>query len=232
MSIGIIILIGTTILIFSGLSQRALDRLRLNDKQALLVVISIIFSTFFLPDIKITDLVYINIGGAIIPLILVLYLFIKAGTKKEKLRAIVGGILSGFAIYLAGKILSGKPESFLFDLNILYGITGGIIAYILGRSRRSAFIAGVLGVIFSDIIQFILNIYRGYNVPVFFGGAGAFDSTILAGVSALFLAETIGEFREKIQGGTNKKDMKFEGGEFTNILDERVKIKRDDENEK
>ena len=47
-----------------------------------------------------------------------------------------------------------------------------------------------------------------------FGGAGAFDATVIAGVFAVVLAEVIGETREKIQGGTAKKDMAFERGEF------------------
>jgi len=93
MSGGMILLVVITVLILMGLGHRVLDRLRLTDKSALAILIAIVVSTIFIPDIDITNRVSINIGGFVIPMGLAIYLFIKAETGKEKTRAIIGAIL-------------------------------------------------------------------------------------------------------------------------------------------
>jgi len=83
----------------------------------------------------------------------------------------------------------------------IYPFVGGLVAYIVGRSRRSAFIAATLGVLLLDVFQWIYLISTGTPGRVNIGGAGAFDSIVLAGVIAVLLAEIIGETRERLQGG-------------------------------
>ena len=78
MSIGLIILIITGLLVIFGAGQRALDRLRLTDKQALLCI-ALIIGLGFVPDIPLGGNVEINLGGCVIPLILCGYLFVRAG---------------------------------------------------------------------------------------------------------------------------------------------------------
>ena len=63
------------------------------------------------------------------------------------------------------------PERHLFvtegtktEPNYLYGIAGGVIAYLLGRSRRGAFIAGVVGVLQMDVLEFRLKSEYGVNI--------------------------------------------------------------------
>ena len=65
MSIGQIILILVSVLVAAGVCQRALDRLRLTDRQALLFV-ALIFIGGLLPDIPIGR-VRVNVGGALVP---------------------------------------------------------------------------------------------------------------------------------------------------------------------
>lgn len=219
MSLGTILLIGITVLIFMGLAERVLDRLRLSDKAAITIIIAIVLATIFIPDINITERVSINIGGFIIPMGLAIYLFVKAGTNKERGRAVIGAIVAGAAIFaLQRYILPAEPEAQRIDPNYVYGIVGGLIAYILGRSRRSAFIAGMVGVVVSDVIYLVMNIVNNRPTPTRFGGAGAFDTIMVAGILAVLIAEVVGETRERLQGGTSKKNMHFENGEFTSSL--------------
>ncbi|KAB3533171.1 DUF1614 domain-containing protein [Alkaliphilus serpentinus] len=219
MSIGMILLIGVTVLIFMGLAERVLDRLRLNDKAAIIIILAIILSTIFIPNIDLTERVSINIGGFVIPLALAIYLFIKAETGKEKLRAVIAAVVAGTVIYLVQRfVLPADPEAQRIDPNYVYAILGGLTAYILGRSRRAAFIAGIVGVIISDLIQLVLNIINNIPSPTRFGGAGGVDTTVIAGILAVVIAEIIGETREKLQGGTAKKKMHFEKGHFASSL--------------
>ena len=215
MPIGMYVLIGITALIFMGIAERALDRIRLSDRTAVLVLIAIIVTTLFIPNIYITKNVAINIGGFVIPMILVVYLFFKAGTTKERVRCIVASLVTGVAIYVAQRfILPVEPEQLNVDPNFVYSIIAGLIAYLAGRSRRTAFIAGITGVVISDIIQLIENIVYDIPAPTLFGGAGGADTTFMAGVIALLLAEVIGEVRERLQGGTEKKDLIVKEGQF------------------
>jgi len=79
MSIGLILLIVTGLLVIFGVGQRALDRLRLNDKQALLAI-ALIIGLGFVPDIPLGRNLTINLGGCVIPVLLCGYLFVRAGT--------------------------------------------------------------------------------------------------------------------------------------------------------
>ncbi|MGI6188918.1 MAG: DUF1614 domain-containing protein [Clostridiales bacterium] len=213
MPLGLTLLIAATILVFFGVGQRLLDRMRLSDKAAVLFMIAIFIGSL-IPDIPLGRDIFINIGGAIVPLILVIYLFAKAGTGIEKLRAGIAAVLSGLGVYLAGRYMPSEPETIMIDPNYVYGIIAGIIAYLFGRSRRSSFIAGVLGVILADLAQGIENILRGIPSRIRLGGAGAVDAVVIAGFLAVMLAEVVGELRERIQGGTAKKSMAYQKGEF------------------
>jgi len=219
MSLGTILLIGVTVLIFMGLAERVLDRLRLSDKAAITIIIAMVLASIFIPDIDVTERVSFNIGGFIIPMGLAIYLFLKAETGKEKWRAVIAAIVAGVSIWLVQRyVLPAEPESQMIDPNYVYGIMGGLIAYVLGRSRRSAFVAGIVGVFISDLIQLVYNSVNNLPTPTRFGGAGAFDTAMIAGVLAVFIAEIIGETREKLQGGTSKKKMHFEKGHFVSSL--------------
>ena len=63
MPLGLTILVVVTILIFFGVGQRILDRMRLSDKTAILFLAAI-FVGSLIPDIPLGRNFYINIGGA------------------------------------------------------------------------------------------------------------------------------------------------------------------------
>ncbi len=214
MSIGLILLVVVAILILFGLAQRVLDRLRLTDRQALLFV-GLIFVGGLIGDIPLGPLLSINLGGAVIPLALCIYLLVKAGTAWEKWRAVLAAVITGVAVWLLGRYFPNEPETMPFDINYLYGLVGGVIAYVFGRSRRGAFIAGTLGVMLADIAQAIINWSQGVNQRLLLGGAGALDAIVISGLVAVLLAELVGELIERAARGNDKPDdRKFEKGEF------------------
>ena len=229
MPLGLTLLVVVSILILFGVGQRILDRMRLNDKTALLFMVAI-FVGGLIPNIPLGRSFSINLGGAIIPLILVVYLFVKADTAKEKSRSILAAILAGAGIYLAGRLMPSEPGTMPFDPNYAYGIIAGVIAYLFGRSRRASFIAGIAGVILADIAQGLENVIRNIPAPINIGGAGAVDIVVISGLLAVMLAEFVGELREKLQGGTNKKNMHFDHAEFTSAIGAEDENTIDDKN--
>lgn len=201
MTLGMIILVAVAVLIYLGAAQRVLDRLRMTDRTALLFVAALLVGGF-LPDIPLSDNVSINIGGGIIPLFLAVYLIARAGTTREKVRAVVATLVTAVAVYLAMKIMPLEPTyNYFLDPMYLFAIIAGIIGYLAGRSRRSAFIAGSMGLLLNDILARIEVAIRGGRGSMVIGGAGIFDSIVIGGFLALLLAELIGETRERLGGG-------------------------------
>ncbi|MCL4515156.1 MAG: DUF1614 domain-containing protein [Firmicutes bacterium] len=211
MSSGLILLLVTAALVYFGVAQRVLDRMRLTDRQALLFIALIILGSFF--DIPLTrgGAVTINIGGAIIPMALAVWLIATADTGREKLRAVAASAATGAVLYGAIKVLQFEEMHTVIDPIYIFGIVGGLVAYVMGRSRRSAFIAGIFGVVLVDVAHLVevavLRIPGGAAI----GGAGALDTTVLSGLVAVSLAEIIGETRERIQGGPEQGEDRPEG---------------------
>lgn len=196
--IGMIALIVVSIVIYFGFAHRVLDRMRLSDRSALIVIAAIIVGSFI--DIPLGSRLTINVGGSI-AVILALYVLFGAGTTYEKVRAIIAAAVTGLAIYLAGRYLGAEPEQIFIDPIYIYPLIAGVVGYLAGRSRRGAFFAAVIGVLSIDVTQYIYLVRTGVRGTVHLGGGGAFDSLILAGILAVFLAEVIGESLERIQGG-------------------------------
>ena len=213
MTIGFIALIATGLLILFGVGQRVLDRLRLTDKEAILFIV-LILAGGFLPEIRVTETFSFNVGGALIPLALCLYLLIKAGTAYERARSLVASLITAIAVYLLGRYLPADPDALPMDPGWAYGIAAGLIAYVFGRSRRGAFIAGTLGVMLADVGNWLYVRAQGVDQRLMLGGAGGFDVIVIAGLLAVLLSELVGELVERVQRGRRKPTREFSGGEF------------------
>lgn len=200
--IGMILLVILSVIIYFGLAQRVLDRMRLTDKGALAVIAAIIIGSFI--DIPLSSgkiSTSINVGGAIVPIALAIYLLITAGTSKEWGRALIGTAVTTGLLVAAQSLLSEEPETMIIDPIWVFPIIAGLVAYVLGRSRRGAFISATMGILFSDIVYLFWLISTGTPGRVNLGGAGALDTLVIAGIFAVLLAEFIGESRERLQGG-------------------------------
>lgn len=195
MSIGLILLAAVSALVLFGVAQRVLDKMQLTDRGALLIAAAI-FLGGLMPDIRI-GLVSVNLGGAVAPLGVCVWLLIKTDTKKEFWRAVIGSVLTGAIVFALGKIMPDEPERIVIDPNYVYGIAGGAAAYALGRSRRAAFICGVLGVVLADIAVGVVNWSSGIKQTLYLGSAGSMDVVVLSGLIAVLLAELIGELIER-----------------------------------
>ncbi len=206
MPLGMILLVVVGVLIYLGFAQRILDKLRLTDKQAFIFIAAILIGGF-LPDIPLTENVGINIGGGIIPVILIVYLLVKADTVREKRRAVIALLITTVIVYGATKVVPIQPtQAMLLDPMYIFALIAGITGYLAGRSRRSAFIAGAGSMVLVDIVSRIELALMGIGGrgAMVIGGAGAFDAIVISGIIAVALAELIGETREKLQGGTSK----------------------------
>ena len=204
MTIGTILLIAAGLLVLFGVGQRVLDRLRLTDREALLFI-ALILAGGYLPDIAVTDTFAFNIGGALIPLALCARLFFLADTAAERVRAVVAPLVTGAAVYALGRLLPAEPEAMVIDPNYIYGVAAGLIAWVFGRSRRCAFISGVVGVMLSHVASWVMVNRAGAAQRLVLGGAGAYDVIVISGLLAVLMAELVGEVAERLTRGSRRE---------------------------
>lgn len=203
MSFGMILLMAAFVLLLFGVGQRVLDKMRMNDKWALALTAAII-GLSFVPNITIGR-VSVNIGGALLPLGICVWLLVKC-EGRERLNALIGTLITAAAIYALGALMPSEPEQIVLDPNYIYGIAAGIIAYVVSRSRRNAFITAVLGVLLSDIATAVLNLIKGIDQSFVIGSAGILDSLVISGLIAVLLSELIGEITERISRAGKQKE--------------------------
>ncbi len=203
---GIVLLVGASILIFLGLAHRVLDQLYLSDRGGLFFIGALIAGSFINIPIWRDPLVTLNIGGALLPISLALYVLFKAGSGKEWLRSIIGIVLTTGVLYGVNRLYRFDTNYGIIEPQFLWAIIAGVVAYIAGRSRRLAFIIAVLGILSMDIVHVFTVRGMGTNVPTQIGGGGVFDTIVIAGVLAVLLAEIVGESREAMQGGPSRGD--------------------------
>lgn len=204
--LGTIALVILAAVIYFGFAQRALDRLYLTDKSALTIIVAMILGGYIDIPIPFGGVnASVNVGGAVIPVALAVYVLTRAGTAKEWVRALLAAAVTAAVVFIVNRyVLNAKPwqtNTDLIDPIYIYPIIAGLTAYIAGRSRRSAFIAATLGVLALDLIQYTSAVFTGIRTTVAIGGAGVFDVIVLSGILAVGFAEIIGETRERAQGG-------------------------------
>ena len=209
MSVSLWILTILILLLMFGAGQRILDQMRLNDKQAIILLVSIIIG-ILIPPIYIGKYFCFSIGGFLIPFGICLYLLFSAG-KRDVLRAIIGTIIVAGAIYgLEWLMPAATPESIVIDPMFVYGIVSGIVAYILGRSRRNAFICSVFGISLAMLVQFIINMAIGAPTVLGLGVGGAFGTMVISSILAVGLCEFLGRAFETAKPDEEKKIYNFE----------------------
>lgn len=215
MPVGTIVLMVAGILIFFGFAHRVLDRMRLTDRQALFIIILAVIGSFI--DVTLwrgpVELV-VNVGGSIVPVGLAIWLIATADSGLERWRAVFGAVAAGAALYGLMRILPREAPALPVDPTYFYAVVAGLLAYVLGRSRRGAFTAAILGVTLADIAAWAELMITRTPGRAWLGGAGMLDATVVAGVVAVLVAELVGETAELASGGPRetRRRARGEGG--------------------
>jgi len=207
MSVSLWILSALIILLMLGLGQRILDQLRLNDKQAIILLLAIAIG-IIIPPIEI-GIVEFSIGGFLIPFSICVYLLIMVGQSRDLWRAILGTILTAAIVYGLEWIMPADPEELIISPTIIYGVVAGLVAYILGHSRRNAFICAVFGLTLCQLIQFFVNLGLGTPTKLGLGTGGAFGTLVIAMVLSVSVAEFMGRAFESANLGKEYKRFNF-----------------------
>jgi uncharacterized membrane protein len=135
----------------------------------------------------------INVGGAVIPVLVALRLIRQHGVTRRLL--LVLGLVTVLMYHLAQPI----PGVGIALPPILPSVATAVIALLLDRrdAPRTAFIAGTLGTLCgADLLN--LTHIRDLGAPVAsIGGAGTFDGVFMIGIIAVLLAALPGSGSER-----------------------------------
>lgn len=208
MSVSLVILSILILLVMFGVGQRILDSLRLNDKQALVILICICIG-IVIPPIWIGKYFCFSIGGFLIPFALSVYLLISCGWSRDLARAFFGTILVAGIIYGLEWLLPSSPEGMIIDNTYIYGIVAGVVAYALGRSRRNAFVSAILGLSLAQLIQWLVNLSLNTPTILGLGVGGAFGTYIVSIIISVAVSEFLGRCFETAAINKEKKEFNF-----------------------
>lgn len=130
----------------------------------------------------------INLGGAVIPTVLSLYLLAKNGAWLEGL--IATAVVSAVCYALARPVPGAGIVIPVFVPPLVACAVSCIVAF--SRAPAVAYASGSLGTLIGADLMNLGNI-RGLETPIAsIGGAGTFDGVFVTGVFAVILASVIG----------------------------------------
>ena len=131
----ITILILLLAVIYMGLLERVLERMRLTGRQAMFILLAIILGGS-LPVLPVFKGLKINAGGMLVPLAVVVYLIATADERAEKIRSLFTILVTVIVVWAFDRLLPLEPGMFFPDLDPLYlpAVVAAVVAYGLGRS--------------------------------------------------------------------------------------------------
>jgi hypothetical protein len=198
--VGPILLTILILLIYFGLLDHILADMRLSPRAALLYAVAMLLGS--LVTFEWSTWLSVSIGSAVLPVGAVVFLIATTAEPKESARTVLAALAAGACVFAIGQWFEpGRPTElnlFGLDAQYLYGLSAGGTAFLVGRSKRSAFCAGVLGVVLADLAHVSLHLVQGVppDVRIAIGGGGLLGTAAAAGILALFLADWLGVYDE------------------------------------
>jgi len=184
--IGPVLLTLLWILVGFGLLGGAAAQLGLGSRGALLLTALALLGS--LVDVRVADGLRINLGAGLVPLIAALFLLATEASLIDGLLTAGAGVVAAAGISAIGWWFPpGVPTElnlFAVDAQVLYALVGGTVAFVGGRTPRSAFTAALLGVLLADMTAYRLQLWRGQlpYLSLSVGGGGSWHTALCAAV--------------------------------------------------
>ena len=133
---------------------------------------------------EVSTLVAVNLGGAIIPTVVSLYLI--HSHPQQLLQALLGVAITAVVVHLVARKVPGLG---ITTPAFIPPITAALVAYLFSPSAPNvvAYIAGTLGTLIGADLTNLHDIASLGAPVVSIGGAGTFDGVFLSGIIAALL---------------------------------------------
>ncbi|HEY1452764.1 MAG TPA: DUF1614 domain-containing protein [Roseiarcus sp.] len=181
-----------TLVLFGSLlgSYVNLPLIRLPEERVVSREVVEIFGVPFLAPVTVDwpgTILAINVGGAVIPILLCFYLLIRYDLWGA------GALATAIVAFVVHRLATPVPGVGISVPTLVPPLLAALVALALSRRFAAplAYIGGSLGVLIgADLLN--LGLLRGLGAPVAsIGGAGAFDGIFLTGVIAVLLASLL-----------------------------------------
>ncbi|HOK56881.1 MAG TPA: DUF1614 domain-containing protein [bacterium] len=141
-----------------------------------------LFQPFGLPQLQTEQVIAINVGGAIIPILLCIYLLPKA----PPLPTLFATIISTIVCFKLSRVIPGLGITIPALIPPLVSVS---LAFLFspGNKIPVAYISGVLGVLIGADLLNLANL-PPYPGVMSIGGAGVYDGIFLVGIISVLLA--------------------------------------------
>jgi len=190
MTIGLIVLGVVSVLIFFGLLERFFVKMGVKSWLAFLLVLALVIGAI-IPDITIGSFLSVNIGGFVVPLVIMVMLLAMMKSRPEVFRTIVSLIAVAAVAITARMLIEPLNAGLIMASSLIIGFVGGTAAFLAGQTRLSTLAAAMGGIILGDIITGLMYRFMGGVTTVALGSYGVFDSVVVAGVFGMLLCEAI-----------------------------------------
>jgi len=129
-------------------------------------------------------IIAINVGGALIPILLSAYLLWRVGGF---VRAAAAAVVVAFVVYHFSRLVPGVG---IAVPTLVPGVLAAILAVTLDRKRSAsaAYIAGTMGCLIGADVLNLAALSRLHAPIASIGGAGTFDGVFVSGIIAVLLA--------------------------------------------
>lgn len=202
MIIGLILLAIVAVMIFFGLTGRFFRKIGVANWLAFIFLLALVVGAV-VPSIKIAGVLEINVGGFIIPFILSIIMMFMIGWNLGLVRAILSSL--AVASVAVGTRMLIMPSSMGMQIlaAVIIGILGGLVAFVIGKSRLVTLESAIGGVVLGDIIISVLySVVTGTTAgSLRLGVFGTFDAFVISGVVAIMLVEIVDMVRTKSSRG-------------------------------
>jgi uncharacterized membrane protein len=150
--------------------------------------------------------VAVNLGGAVIPILLSAYLILK---NKMFVKSLIAVSIVAIAVH---QVAHAVPGVGIAEPTFVPPLVTVVVALLISRRQAAplAYVAGSMGTLIgADLLN--LGKIQGLGAPIAsIGGAGTFDGIFLTGILAVLLASILTPRKHAPSAGQNKPGM--EGG--------------------
>lgn len=223
MVIGYVLLGFVAVMMFFGLLSGITKTMKLEPWVALVFVIAFIVGGI-IPLISFGNVVYVGIGGFIVPSVLAVLLTIFVGFNVQLLRTVTAMVVNA-AITVAVIVWMPVDTMWLSVLaTFAIGLLTGAVAYAICGSRLSSAAGAIGGVVIGNVIGQMVNYFTGMSGSMVFGGSLIFDAVVISLVFSVMLASVTAEMRNssglRAQAGTESaKDNDIKDDEFDDYFE-------------
>lgn len=192
MTIGLVLLAITAVLIFFGVSERFFRRIGVPNWLAFLFVLALVVGVI-VPDIG-GGRFSLNVGGFIVPLIIMIVLEAVMGAGGEMGRSFISMIAVASVAVATRMLIEPQTGGMILAASLIVGLVGGAVAYLVAQTRLAVIASVMGGIVLGDVItNFIYRYVLEYNFAL--GTDGVFDSLIIGSIFGILLLEAVEAIR-------------------------------------